>query len=399
MWWRRRANGGSALGGLSLKIESFELFVVPPRWLFLKVTTDTGIVGWGEPIVEGKAETVKAAVLEMADYLVGKDAGKIEDLFQTLYRGGFYRGGPVLMSAIAGIEQALWDIKGKKYGLPIYEFMGGAVRDKVRMYSWIGGDIPSEVAMQAKAAVAAGFTAVKMNGTGALGWIDTPASIDETITRVAAVREAVGRSIDIGIDFHGRVRKPMAKRLIKELEPFTPMFVEEPVLPENNDALLELSRISSIPIATGERMFSRWDFKGILASGAVDIVQPDLSHAGGIWECRKIAAMAEAYDVAVAPHCPLGPIALAACLQLDFCTPNAFIQEQSLGIHYNVGSDLLDYLVDPAVFHYQEGYVPILTGPGLGIEVNEEKVREAAGIGHRWRNPVWRNVDGSVTEW
>jgi galactonate dehydratase len=191
----------------------------------------------------------------------------------------------------------------------------------------------------------------------------------------------------------------MAKVLIKEYQPFHPMFVEEPVLPENNEALPEIARQSSIPIATGERMFTRWSFKNLLASGAVDIIQPDISHCGGIWELRKIAAMAEAYDVAVAPHCPLGPICLAASLQLDFCTPNAFIQEQSLGIHYNEGSDLLDYLVDPSVFHYQEGYVNRLTAPGLGIEVDEEKVREMAKIGHNWRNPIWRNADGSVTEW
>ncbi len=382
-----------------MKIHSFELFTVPPRWLFLKVTTECGLIGWGEPIVEGRAETVKSAVLEMADYLVGKDAGRIEDLWQTLYRGGFYRGGAVLMSAIAGIEQALWDIKGKKYGLPVYEFLGGAVREKMRMYSWIGGDVPLEAVRHAHAAVDAGFTALKMNGTGPLAWVDTPEKVDEAVDRVAAVRGAVGRGVDIGIDFHGRVHKPMAKRLLKALEPYAPMFVEEPVLAENNEVLLELARITDIPIATGERMFSRWDFKPLLVSGAADIIQPDLSHAGGIWECRKIAAMAEAFDVAVAPHCPLGPIALAACLQLDFCSPNAFIQEQSLGIHYNIGSDLLDYLTDPGVFQYEDGYVPLLTDPGLGIAINEDKVREAAGIGHRWRNPVWKNVDGSVTEW
>jgi galactonate dehydratase len=201
------------------------------------------------------------------------------------------------------------------------------------------------------------------------------------------------------VDFHGRVHKAMAKVLVKELEPFKPLFIEEPVLPENNEALLEIARHTSTPIATGERMYTRWDFKNLLTSGGVDIIQPDLSHAGGIWETRKIAAMAEAYDVAVAPHCPLGPIALAASLQLDFCTPNAFIQEQSLGIHYNKGSDLLDYLADTEVFRYEDGFVKRLTKPGLGIEVNEQKVREMAAVGHRWRNPVWRNADGSVTEW
>jgi len=381
------------------KISKVELFTVPPRWLFLKVTTDDGLIGWGEPIVEGRAETVKTAVEELSDYLIGKDAGQIEDLWQVMYRGGFYRGGPILTSAMSGIEQALWDIKGKRFGVPVYELLGGAVREKMRVYAWIGGDKPAETAEAAREKVAAGYTAVKMNGTAEMEWIDTNAKIEAAVANIAAVREAIGYDLGIGIDFHGRVHKGMAKALIKELEPFKPMFIEEPVLPENNEALIEIARMTTVPIATGERMFTRWDFKQVLASGAVDIIQPDLSHAGGIWETRKIAAMAEAYDVAVAPHCPLGPIALAASLQLDFCTPNAFIQEQSLGIHYNQGSDLLDYLTDPAVFAYEDGYVRRPTAPGLGIEVNEEKVREMAAVGHRWRNPIWRNADGSLSEW
>jgi L-alanine-DL-glutamate epimerase and related enzymes of enolase superfamily len=382
-----------------MKIAHFELFTVPPRWLFLKISTDDGTYGWGEPVVEGKAETVKAAVLEMSDFLIGKDPRQVEDIFQTLYRGGFYRGGPILMSAIAGIEQALWDIKGKALGVPVYDLMGGPVRDKMRVYAWIGGDDPSEVAEAALVRQSEGYTAVKMNATGALEWIDTPVQVEAAAERLAAVRAAVGKDFGIGIDFHGRVRKGMAKQLARALEPYSPLFIEEPVLPENNEALVELARSTTIPIATGERMFSRWDFKPLLASGAADILQPDLSHAGGIWECRKIAAMAEAYDVAFAPHCPLGPIALAACLQLDFCTPNALIQEQSLGIHYNQGSDVLDYLTDAGTFRYENGYVLRSTAPGLGIEINEEKVTEMAAIGHRWRNPVWRTADGTVTEW
>lgn len=381
------------------KIQSLELFTVPPRWLFLKITASDGVYGWGEPIVEGKADTVRACVSEMADYLIGKPAGNIEDLWQTLYRGGFYRGGPVLSSAISGIDQALWDIRGKTLGVPVYDLLGGPVRDKVRVYAWIGGDDPAAVANQAKTRMAEGYTAIKMNATGAMEWINSPLEILKSAERLAAVREAVGPSVGIGIDFHGRIHKGTAKALVKALEPYNPLFFEEPVLAENNEALLELSRQTSVPIATGERMFTRWDFKHALSAGAIDIIQPDLSHAGGIWEVRKIAAMAEAYDVAVAPHCPLGPIALAASLQLDFCTPNAFIQEQSLGIHYNQGSELLDYLSNPAVFAFNEGYVPLLTAPGLGIEVSEEKVREMAQSGHRWRNPVWRVADGSLTEW
>jgi galactonate dehydratase len=191
----------------------------------------------------------------------------------------------------------------------------------------------------------------------------------------------------------------MAKVLAKELEPFKLMFIEEPVLSEHTDALKEIANHTSTPIALGERLFSRWDFKRVLHDGFVDIVQPDPSHAGGITETRKIAAMAEAYDIALALHCPLGPIALAANLQLDAVCYNAFIQEQSLGIHYNQGNDLLDYLADASVFDYRDGFVAIPQGPGLGIEINEEFVRRKAAEGHRWRNPVWRHQDGSFAEW
>lgn len=382
-----------------MKITGYELFKVPPRWLFLKLETDEGIVGWGEPVIEGKAATVETAVHELMAYIIGKDALRIEDHWQTMYRAGFYRGGPILMSAIAGIDQALWDIKGKYYDAPVYQLLGGACRDSIRVYSWIGGDRPSDVGKAAKAIVDAGFTAVKMNGTEELQYVDSYEKIDQVIERVAAIRETVGKYVGIGVDFHGRVHKPMAKILAKELEPYRLMFIEEPVLSENNEALREIAKCTSIPIATGERMFSRWDFKSLLADGYVDIIQPDLSHAGGITECKKIASMAEAYDVALAPHCPLGPIALAACLQVDATAHNAFIQEQSLGIHYNQGSDLLDYLVDPSVFEYKDGFVKIPEGPGLGIEVNEAYVREMAAIGHNWTNPVWRHKDGSIAEW
>jgi len=382
-----------------VKITGIELFKVKPRWLFLKISTDEGIVGWGEPIVEGRAETVKSAVEELEDLLIGKDPRRIEDLWQAMYRGGFYRGGPVLTSAISGIEQALWDIKGKFYGAPIYELLGGAARDRIRVYTWIGGDRPRDVAQAAREAVAAGFTAVKMNATEEMHYVDSLTKVDAAVERLAAVREAVGDEVGIGVDFHGRVTKTMAKVLVKEMAPFRPMFIEEPVLPENNEALKEIARVAPIPIATGERMYTRWGFKNLLAEGIVDIIQPDVSHAGGILETRKIAAMAEAYDVAVAPHCPLGPIALAACLQVDACTPNVFIQEQSLGIHYNQGSDLLDYLVDPQVFRYEDGYVPLPSKPGLGIEIDEDKVRRAAEEGHNWKNPIWRREDGTVAEW
>ncbi|MEO8414153.1 MAG: galactonate dehydratase [Ginsengibacter sp.] len=382
-----------------MKITNYQLFLVPPRWLFLKIETDEGLTGWGEPVVEGKAATVKAAVDELMENLVGKDPMDIEDHWNAMYRGGFYRGGPVLMSAISGIDQALWDIKGKFFNAPIYQLMGGKAREKMKVYSWIGGDRPSDIGNAAKQAKADGFLAVKMNATDEMQYIDSYEKIERVLQRVAALREAVGMSLEVGIDFHGRLHKPMAKVLARELEQYHPMFIEEPVLPENNEALKEIAQLTSIPIATGERMFSRWHFKDLLAGGYVDIIQPDVSHAGGITECKKIISMAEAYDVAAAPHCPLGPIALAACLQVDATCHNAFIQEQSLGIHYNKGNDLLDYLSDASVFDYEDGYVNIPTGPGLGITINEEHVIEMAKQGHVWRNPLWRHEDGSVAEW
>ena len=382
-----------------MKIKSYELFQVPPRWLFLKIETDEGITGWGEPVIEGKAATVKAAVDELMEYLLGKDPMHIEDHWNVMYCAGFYRGGPILMSAIAGIDQALWDIKGKYYNAPVYQLLGGLARDKMKVYYWIGGDRPAEVGAAARKMAEQGFLAVKMNATEELQYIDSYEKIDAAIQRIAAVRDAGGPGMGIGIDFHGRVHKPMAKILAKELEPFRPMFIEEPVLPENNEDLREIAQHVAIPIATGERMFSKWQFKTLLKDGYADIIQPDVSHAGGITECKKIISMAEAFDVAAAPHCPLGPMALAACLQVDATCHNAFIQEQSLGIHYNQGSDLLDYLTDKTVFQYKDGYVDIPSKPGLGIEINETHVRKMAAEGHNWRNPVWRHTDGSVAEW
>ncbi|MCD1633274.1 galactonate dehydratase [Martelella mediterranea] len=382
-----------------MKITKLTTYLAPPRWLFLKIETDEGIVGWGEPVVEGRALTVQAAVNEMADYLVGKDPLLIEDHWTVLYRGGFYRGGAIHMSALAGIDQALWDIKGKALGQPVHALLGGQLRNRIKVYSWIGGDRPADVATNAKEVVARGFKAIKLNGCEEMQIVDSHEKVEKAVETIAIIREAVGPHIGIGVDFHGRVHKPMAKVLAKELEPYKLMFIEEPVLSENAEALREIANHSSTPIALGERLYSRWDYKPIFEGGYVDIIQPDLSHAGGITECRKIAAMAEAYDVALAPHCPLGPIALAACLQVDAVSYNAFIQEQSLGIHYNETNDILDYISNKDVFEYADGFVGIPQGPGLGIEIDEAYVIERAREGHNWRNPIWRHPDGSFAEW
>ncbi|MGW4244117.1 galactonate dehydratase [Nocardia sp. NPDC004722] len=381
-----------------MKITALTTYLVAPRWCFLRIDTDAGISGWGEPVIEGRAHTVAAAVEELSDYLIGEDPMRIEAHWQTLTKGGFYRGGPILSSAVAGIDQALWDITGKALGVPVWQLLGGAVRDRVRVYSWIGGDRPDDVAQAALERKAQGFTAIKMNASAEMEAIDTPRATLGIVERVAAVREAVGDEFDIAVDFHGRLSVAMARRVLPLLEPYLPMFVEEPLVPEVSDRIGEITRATSIPIATGERLYSRWDFLPVLERG-VAVVQPDLSHAGGISEVRRIAALAEARDIALAPHCPLGPIALAASLQVGFATPNLLIQEQSLGIHYNTSSDLLDYLLDPAVFAYRDGHVGLPTAPGLGIDIDADAVARAAETGHRWRNPVWQRKDGSFAEW
>lgn len=382
-----------------MKIERLTTYLVAPRWLFLRIDTDEGIVGWGEPVIEGRAATVEAAVHELGDYLVGKDPARINDLWQTLHRGGFYRGGAILMSAIAGIDQALWDIKGKALGVPVYQLLGGLVRDRMKTYRWVGGDRPSDIVAQMQGYLELGFDTFKFNGTEELALIDSPRAIDAAVAKVAAIREAMGDRVDFGIDFHGRVSTPMARSLLRELMPFRPLFVEEPVLPEHWEYYRALSDATSIPLAAGERMYSRTEFKPILSAGGLSILQPDLSHAGGISECVRIAAMAEAYDVAFAPHCPLGPVALAACLHVDFVSYNAVLQEQSIGIHYNEGADLLDYVLNKDDFRCVDGYIAALPRPGLGVEIDEARLQEAARNPPRWRNPLWRHADGSVAEW
>ena len=382
-----------------MKITKLTTYRVPPRWMLLKIETDEGIVGWGEPVIEGRARTVETAVAEFSELLIGQDPRRINDLWQAMYRGSFYRGGPILMSAIAGIDQALWDIKGKALGVPVYELLGGLVRDRMKTYSWVGGDRPADVIAGITKLREGGFDTFKMNGTEEFGIIDSARAVDSVIARFAEIRAEFGNEIEFGIDFHGRVAAPMAKVLLRALEPYRPLFVEEPVLAEQAETYPRLAQMTSIPLAAGERMYSRFEFKRVFEAGGIAIVQPDLSHAGGITECHKIAAMAEAYDIALAPHCPLGPVALAACLQLDFVAHNAVLQEQSMGIHYNKGGELLDYVINRDDFTLTDGYIKPLPKPGLGVEVDEARVIAASLNAPDWRNPLWRHADGSVAEW
>jgi galactonate dehydratase len=372
-----------------MKITALQTYHIRPRWLLLKIETDAGIVGWGEPLLEGRAKTVEMAVQEIARTLIGEDPTQIERIWQRYYRGTFYRGGPILMSALSGIEQALWDIKGKALGVPVYELLGGRVRDRIRLYGWLNiastGDYVSEVARSIEGQ---DFTAYKFVPVPACEPLESARFIDEVVTTVSALRERLGNGIDMALDFHGRCTPAVAKQLCRALEPYRPLFIEEPVLPTNPRALREIKESTTIPIAAGERLYTRWDFADLLHDQAVAVIQPDLSHCGGIFEARKIAAMAEIHDIAIAPHCPLGPVALAACLQLDACTPNFLCQEQ-----LTLGETLLKEPIQ-----VEAGYANIPEGPGLGVEIDEEKLNGLIFDGI-WETPLFSRKDGSFAEW
>ncbi|KAK0203737.1 enolase C-terminal domain-like protein [Desarmillaria ectypa] len=405
----------------SSKIIKIEYFRVPPRWLFVRVETTDGTVGWGESTLEGHTEAVEGAMKDLQERFTGADADNIQDIWQTAYMMRFYRGGP---SALSGLDIALWDIKGKRLGVPVWQLLGGKVRDRVKVYGWIGGDHPSDVLNAALERKQQGFTAVKMNGTGssfvvmlqvvvsnnsmhadAVSWIDSPDVLKGTVERVRQVREEA--KMDVGVDFHGRVHKGMAKQLAKLLEPYRPLFIEEPLLPAHPDEIADISKLVSTPIALGERLYTRYEFRPYFEKRAIDIAQPDVSHCGGITELRNIASLAETYDVALAPHCPLGPIALAACLQVALSAPNFVIQEMSWKMHYNTddpeAADLHTYMANPQVFSIKDGHIDVLQGPGIGVEIAEKLVRTASGkytsSRSAWRNPVWRGSDGGLREW
>ncbi|WP_336023621.1 galactonate dehydratase [Halobellus salinisoli] len=383
-----------------MQITGYELFAVPPRWLLLKLETDEGIVGWGEPIIQGRLDTVRTAVEELIEgYLLGTDPLRIEYQWRKLYQSGYFRGGPILMSALAGIDQALWDVKGRYYDTPIYDLLGGYVRDRMLVYQWLGGEDPETIATSAREDYENGYRAFKLNFAREFRFLETPAVVDRSIDRVAAVRDAVGDDAFLGVDFHGRVSKPMAAELVRRLEPYDLMFIDQPLLPEHADGFDAISDRTTIPIATGERFYSRYDFKRLFVEDAVSVIQPDVTHVGGISELRRVAALAETFDVAVIPHCPLGPIAFAASLQVGFSSPNVVMQEQDLNLETPDESQRLSLLEDPATFEFRNGYVERPTGPGLGIEIDEDRVRKQAEAEVNWYNPVWHHEDGSVAEW
>lgn len=371
-----------------IKITKLETILVKPRWLFLKIHTDAGIVGLGEPITEGRALTCATAIQEIAPYLVGKDPRAVVHHWQAIYRHAFYRGGPILTSALSGIDQALWDIKGKAFGVPVYELLGGPTRNKVRVYAHVQRAGSLEQGL--RDAMAKGFTAFKTGPAKRrpARYIETPAEVKYAAERFAEMRRIVGDNVDIGVDFHGAISPAHAKMLIKALEPYNPMFIEEPCQAQNHDVMAEIARGTHLPIATGERVFTKWGFREVLEKKAATILQPDMCHAGGITEVRLIAGMAEAYYADIAPHNPLGPISLAAGVHLAASIPNFLIQEQvSLGE---------GYVKQP--FKVKEGYLELPTGPGLGVELDDNLMADK--IGHDWRNQESYDAeDGSVVDW
>jgi len=371
-----------------LQITEIETFPIEPRWLVLAIRTDEGITGYGEPTLEGHLESVQGALEEFERYLKGKDPRRIEKHWQTLYRGGFYRGGPVLTTALSGVEQALWDIKGKKLGVPVYELLGGPCRDKIEVYAHVHGDRTQDYIDGALEKVERDFRAFKTTLAGPARSLETPQFLQEAVDKVGAIREALGPEVQIGVDLHGRYSPAAAIQAAQSLEKYNPAFIEEPCLPGDVDSLARIQSATAIPVATGERLYTKWGFRSVIEKGAADVLQPDLSHAGGILEGKKIGAMAEARYASLAPHCPLGPVALAACIQLDACTPNFLIQEQvTLGERY---------LEEP--FSVENGFIPLPEDPGLGIEVNEDALREGL-LEEPWQTPSWTHEDGSVADW
>lgn len=395
--WLRGLAGAGALVGLdalftaertdaaavgpndSIKVTGIDTFVLKNSWVFVKVSTDAGIVGWGE-MLKDDAKACAAGALEVGDYLIGQDPCRVVHHWQAIHRGAFYRGGPIKTAITSGIDQALWDIKGKVYGVPVYKLLGGPTRDRVRVY----GRISEET----------GVTAMKTGPRGeerqAIKYIEGQKFVDEVVERFKALRGKYGDEVDIGLDFHGAVQPPTALLLMKALEPYNPWFYEEIIQALNVDIMAELARKTHIPIATGERIFTKWGFKEILEKRAAAILQPDVCYAGGITELKIIAGMAEAYYSPLAPHNPQGPCSLAASFQVAASIPNFLIQERG-------DNEYMDLLAKPMP-PVRNGHRPLLTDPGLGITIDEDKLMAQVGEPREYR-PRFDLDDGSVVDW
>ena len=361
-----------------IKVTKIETFVLKNSWVFVKISTDAGITGWGE-MLKDDAKACAAGALEVADYLVGKDPRPVTHHWQAIHRGAFYRGGPIKTAIVSGIDMALWDITGKCYGVPVYKLLGGPTRDRVRVY----GKISDET----------GVNAMKVgpqSSRKAFKYIEGQKFVDEVVERFKALREEHGPGVDIGIDFHGAVQPPTALLLMKALEPYQPWFYEEIIQALNVDVMAELAQKTHIPIATGERVFTKWGFKEILEKRAAVILQPDVCYAGGITELKIIAGMAEAYYTPLAPHNPQGPCSLAASLQIAGFIPNFLAQERG----DNEYADLLAKPLPPVT----QGYRPLPTEPGLGITIDEDKLMAQVGEPRAYR-ARFDPDDGSVVDW
>ena len=363
----------------SIKVTKLETFVLKSSWVFVKISTDAGIVGWGE-MLKDDAKACAAGAQEVGRYLVGQDPCRVVFHWQAIHRGAFYRGGPVKTAILSGIDQALWDIKGKVFGVPVYKLLGGPTRDRIRVY----GTVSEETGVNAMKVGPSGL------GRGAYKYVEGPKFVDAVVDNFKALRQKYGTGVDIAIDFHGAVEPATSLLLVKALEPYQPFFYEEVVQPLNVEVMAEIGRKTHIPLATGERIFTKWGFKDILEKRAASILQPDVCYAGGITELRLIAGMAEAYYSPIAPHNPQGPCSLAASFQVAASIPNFLIQE-------NGDKNYEDLLAKPLP-PVKNGYRPLLTDPGLGITIDEDKLRAQVGEPREYR-PKFDADDGSVVDW
>ena len=379
-----------------MKIATVEQFFPLHRTRLVKITTDTGLSGWGETTLEGKPESVEGAVRELADYLVGKDPLRIEHHWQQMYRSAFFRSGAILMTAISGVDQALWDIAGKHYGVPVYKLLGGAVRDRIRVYAhWGIGGLTDESQSAARERLdmlqKSGYTAFKSGPGGKWRGHEPPAVIDEFVECAFLMREWVGPEVELAFDFHGKMTPALAIEICHEIKDMRPMFVEEPVPQENVDALKLVSDHVTFPIATGERLLSRWEFREVFEKQAAAYIQPDGSHAGGITELKKIANMAEVYYIHVLPHCAIGPVAFTSCMHVDAVIPNFLAQEQ---VDQALGAGILT-----ESWQVADGHIELPDRPGLGIEIDEAEVSRRVSYREELGGEHYHDADGSVADW